>query len=101
MFPRLNSKTTALQLRCRFRVGSEKSAGRPSGSFAKAVALHHFRAARRAGEPNLLIAILDFDGPDAHRRDAAVTLWKQHTRVEGYRLSLHIPSLQLWSTGGR
>jgi hypothetical protein len=69
-----------------------------SGSFAEAVALHHFRTARRAGEPNLLIAILDVDGPDAHRRDAAVTLWKQHTRVGGHRLSLHIPSLQLWST---
>src|SRR5262245_43648868 len=40
--------------------------------------------------------MLDFDGPDAHRCAAAVALWKQHTRVDGYRLSLHVPSLPLW-----
>jgi hypothetical protein len=40
------------------------------------------------------MAILDVDSPDAHRRVAAVTLWVQHTRVDDYRLSLHIPSLQ-------
>jgi hypothetical protein len=41
------------------------------------------------------MAILDIDSPDAHRRVAAVTLWKQYTRVDDYRLNLHIPSLQL------
>jgi hypothetical protein len=41
------------------------------------------------------MATFDFDGPDAHRRAAAVTLWKQRTQVGRYRLSLHIPSLQL------
>jgi hypothetical protein len=41
------------------------------------------------------MAIFDIDGPDAHRRATAVTLWKQHTQVGRYRLSLHVPSLQL------
>jgi hypothetical protein len=41
------------------------------------------------------MAILDVDGPDAHRRVAAVTLWNQHTRVGSCRLSLHVPSLQV------
>jgi hypothetical protein len=70
--------------------------GVPSASLssAEAVALRRFRAARRAGEPDLFMAMLDFYGPDAHRRVAAVTLWVQHTRVDDYRLSLHIPSLQ-------
>ena len=69
----------------------------PSASLssAEAVALRRFRAARRAGEPDLFMAILDVDGPNAHWRVAAVTPWKQHTRIGGYRLSLHIPSLQL------
>jgi hypothetical protein len=62
---------------------------------AQAVALNCFRAASGAGEPDLLVTILDVDSPDAHRRGAAVTLWKQHTRVGGHRLSRHIPSLRL------
>jgi hypothetical protein len=66
-----------------------------TGSSAETVALHRFRAAGRAGEPDLLMATFDFDGPDAHRCAAAVTLWKQRTQVGRYRLSLHIPSLQL------
>jgi hypothetical protein len=41
------------------------------------------------------MAIFDLDGPDPHRRAAAVTLWKQRMQVRRYRLSLHIPSLQL------
>jgi hypothetical protein len=65
------------------------------GSSAETVVLHRYRAAGRAGEPDLLMAIFDLDGPDPHRRAAAVTLWKQRTQVRRYRLSLHIPSLQL------
>ena len=65
------------------------------GSSAEAVVLCRFRAARRAGEPDLFMAILNVDGPNAHWRVAAVTPWKQHTRIGGYRFSLHIPSLQL------
>ena len=52
-----------------------------SGSSAEAVVLRRFRAARRAGEPDLFMAILDVDGPNAHWRVAAVTPWKQHTRI--------------------
>jgi hypothetical protein len=66
-----------------------------TGSSAETVALHRFRAAGRAGEPDLLMAIFDLDGPDAHRRAAAATLWKQRTQVGRYRLRLHMPSLQL------
>ena len=37
------------------------------------------------------MAIFDLDGPNPHRRAAAVTLWKQCMQVRRYRLSLHIP----------
>jgi hypothetical protein len=69
--------------------------GSGKGSSAKTVVLHRFCAAGGAGEPDLLMAIFDLDGPDPHRRAAAVTLWKQRMQVRRYRLSLHIPSLQL------
>jgi hypothetical protein len=63
------------------------------GSLAEAVGLHHLRAARRAGELDLLLAIHDVDRPDAHRRVAAVTLRKQHPRVGDDQLTLHVPPL--------
>jgi hypothetical protein len=65
------------------------------GLSAETAALDRFRAAGRAGESDLLMAIFDLDGPNPHRRAAAVTLWKQRMQVRRYRLSLHIPSLQL------
>jgi hypothetical protein len=64
-----------------------------SGSSAEAVALYRFLAARHAGEPDLFVAILDVGGPNAHWRVVPVTPWKQHTSMDSYRFSLHIPSL--------
>src|SRR5215831_13130599 len=74
--------------------GVERNGDLPLGdppSSAKAVALGRFRAARRASELDLFMAILDFDGADTHWRIGAAALWKQHTRIGGYRLSLHAP----------